>query len=504
LDNLTGDWPRRACDANFPFMEAQRDDTGGGMETQVSTRTSTGTGTGTGAAGGPRVPDAPPLDPGTIIGSYEVVELIAEGGMGRVYLARHQKLGRKVALKVLRRRYSEDKETVGRFFEEARAVNRIQHAHIIEVTDFIEDDVHGSCYVMELLEGETLATHLQNAGPMPAAEVVRISLQVAGALAAAHEQGIIHRDLKPDNIYLTKREGQWDYVKLLDFGIAKLEGVEDRTAMGTPAYMAPEQLQGQLVDARADVYSLGVVLYEMLSGKRPFFGRSAGELLLKHATERPPPLPVKEHNIPRALETLVESCLAKSCHDRPASATAVVDVLESVREPEPAPRVRKSLIAALIVTIGVSFAIGRSSSGPETTPGPTPPTPAPAPAPLPAEVEVRFLSSPPGAEVRRQGATELLGTTPFTLTLPRADASQTFEFALVDRGTLATSASLAASGDIAVSFPDLPKPPVVPSTVTPPKQPPSQPGKPDKKPVNEPVKKPRDGRAVIIDPFAGE
>lgn len=526
---MGADWPPRSYDVNLCVMEPAREETGD-LATQASTRTQTGDS----GSSRPRVPDGPVLPPDTVIGSYRLVHLIAEGGMGRVYLAEHQRLGRKVALKVLRRRYSEDRETVLRFFEEARAVNRIQHEHIIEVTDFIEDDEHGSCYVMELLDGSTLADAIKEKGGFAPADAARLGAEVASALHAAHSMGIVHRDLKPENIYLTRRAGRVDYVKLLDFGIAKLEGSDDASVMGTPAYMAPEQLQGRLVDPRADIYSFGVVLFEMLSTRRPFTGKSAGELLIKHATEEPPPLDTPDRPVPRELARLVFRCLAKARDERPSSAEEVEAVLLELARPPDPPRVRRGLLLALGATLilAATFAVGRASQEPEPR---VAATDAP-PAPLPMEIKLQFGSSPPGAEVRRVGSPVVLGRTPFVAELPSEAGSAAFEFTLRKRGTLITSAAMRANGLVVVTFPDSPQATVLPSSpftalpgghaarlpnsdgtdIAPsPRQPPAaKPAttRPTPKPAprasvaeDPPKPKPertRDGRAVIIDPFA--
>ena len=211
----------------------------------------------------------PPLMPGTVVQSYRITQVIGQGGMGRVYRAVHVKLERPVALKVLHASTARDRGAVGRFFDEARAVNRVRNEHIVEVTDFLEPEGGPVCTVMELLEGETLGAVLAR-GPLAWRDAAVIAHQVARALAATHDAGIVHRDLKPDNVFLTERDGaRW--VKVLDFGVAKLTGHDD-VVVGTPAFMAPEQLQGEHVDGRADVWALGVLLFVMIEGRRPFAG----------------------------------------------------------------------------------------------------------------------------------------------------------------------------------------------------------------------------------------
>lgn len=268
-----------------------------------------------------------PLPAGTVIGNYRICELLGQGGMGRVYVAVHSKLGRKVAIKVLRDELSSNPMTVSRFFDEARAVNRISHPNIVEVTDFIDQP---SAYIMELLYGEDLADRLTRESVPPLATTLSICSQMASALAATHAAGIIHRDLKPDNIFLVDRDGR-EFVKLLDFGVAKLtdpggQGVRVRSTaagqiIGTPEYMAPEQADGQQVDYRADIYSLGIVLYLMVAGELPFRG-TFGELVIQHMKE-PVVLPAKRPEVPaetkRLLDDLLLALLAKQPADRPSS-----------------------------------------------------------------------------------------------------------------------------------------------------------------------------------------
>ena len=217
----------------------------------------------------PDVDETPPLQVGDSLGPYVLESMIGEGTMGRVYQARHQRLGRMVALKVLHPHLIQDKALVARFLQEARLVNQINHPHIVEVHDFIEELFPERVYgVMELLRGKTLAVMLAERAPT-IAEVCAIGKQIADALHAAHRVDVVHRDLKPDNIFLTSREGRPDSVKVLDFGVAKLlQGGDLRVAdtqagvmVGTPRYMAPEQAAGLEVDARTDIYALGTILY---------------------------------------------------------------------------------------------------------------------------------------------------------------------------------------------------------------------------------------------------
>ena len=219
---------------------------------------------------------APELDVGSEVdGRYRIIELIGEGGMGKVYLAEHVEIGKRVALKVLHPSYSRMPDLVERFRREARAASKIGHPNIVDVTDF-GATADGSVYfVMEYLEGVELGSVIEREGALDVARALRITGQICRALSAAHREGIIHRDLKPENIFLITRDGEADVVKVLDFGIAKTteaEAARERRltspgmAMGTPEYMAPEQAAGRPADARTDIYSLGAIMYEMVTG----------------------------------------------------------------------------------------------------------------------------------------------------------------------------------------------------------------------------------------------
>ena len=195
----------------------------------------------------------PPRDSmlGKVLGSYELLDLLGEGGMGRVYLAQHRMIGRRVALKLLRPEYSAKRDAVHRFFQEARAVNAIGHENIVDITDYVELDSGETFFIMELLIGDTLADLLRASDrPIPLHRAMQIALQVCDALIAAHSKSIVHRDLKPDNIFIVDKDDK-DFVKLLDFGVAKLFGdtsnsyeTQVGSVIGTPAYMSPEQASG--------------------------------------------------------------------------------------------------------------------------------------------------------------------------------------------------------------------------------------------------------------------
>jgi serine/threonine protein kinase len=228
---------------------------------------------------------------GQRIGNYQITKLLAEGGMGAVYLAEHPAIGRRVAVKVLLPEVASDAEMVRRFFNEARAAHAIRHPGIVEILDFGTLPDGASYIVMELLEGESLGARLQRVGRLAPENAVDFAAQAAAALGAAHAQGIVHRDLKPDNLFLVadERVPGHELVKVLDFGIAKLSrgpngagSFKTRTGvlMGTPVYMSPEQCLGtKEVDHRSDIYSLGIILFQMLAGAPPFMSEGHGELI---------------------------------------------------------------------------------------------------------------------------------------------------------------------------------------------------------------------------------
>jgi len=263
---------------------------------------------------------------GRTIGNYVVREKIGEGGMGVVYRAEHPHIKRHVAIKVLHPGAHRNPEVVHRFFNEARAATEIRNAHIVEVMDFGELPEGTPYLVMEWLEGESLGSLLRASRKLPVPRAAHILSGIARALKAAHSKGVVHRDLKPDNVFLVRADGEPDLIKVLDFGIAKLlaTGMPARyqtqtgAIIGTPAYMSPEQCRGaKEIDHRTDVYSLGVMGYQMLTGRLPFESEALGELLLKHMTEKPPPPSAIEPSVPEAISSIIASALEKEPDKRP-------------------------------------------------------------------------------------------------------------------------------------------------------------------------------------------
>jgi serine/threonine protein kinase len=275
------------------------------------------------------------IELGETVGNYRITAKLGEGGMGAVYLAEHPVIGRKAALKVIHPRHARNAEVVGRFVNEATAIARIGHEHIVEVTDFGRTSAGDLYFVMEYLEGRTLGALLDAEAPLPPARALAIAAQIADALAASHAHGVVHRDVKPDNVFLVRRGDDRSYVKVLDFGLAKLArgadagpGSRPGIVMGTPHYMSPEQCRGERdVDERADVYALGVVLFQMLTGQVPFPGGASGEILLKQVSMRAPSARALAPTVPLALDAAVARALAKERAERFETMAAFRDAL---------------------------------------------------------------------------------------------------------------------------------------------------------------------------------
>jgi eukaryotic-like serine/threonine-protein kinase len=269
-------------------------------------------------------PAAGPL-PGTRVGEYEIERELGRGGMGAVFAAHHPVIGKRVAIKVLDAYFSRDMALVRRFLDEARAVNKIGHPNIIDVFSFGQLPDGRQYFVMEFLEGETMAEWLAHGRPEPQ-EARRLLLQVCEALEAAHREGIIHRDIKPENLWIARPKHGEAFMKVLDFGIAKLVADEQTvnvtktgTVMGTPQFMSPEQCTGRGVDHRTDIYALGVILFRIFCGKLPFDGQSVAEVMTAQLTQAPPK-PSELAQLSPQLEDLILSCLDKNPANRPASA----------------------------------------------------------------------------------------------------------------------------------------------------------------------------------------
>jgi serine/threonine-protein kinase len=371
---------------------------------------------------------------GTRIGEYVIEERIGSGGMGYVYRAVQPLIGKQVAIKVLRHQLGESPEDLQRLLTEARAVNSIHHRGIIDIFSFGTLPDGRQYIVMELLRGHSLEEELARRGRLPAHEVLALLEEILSTLTAAHGAGVIHRDIKPSNVFLVEQPDGTRYVKLLDFGLAKLlqpyadtPETQSGHMLGTPGYMAPEQIRGRGVTPAVDLYALGVVAFQLLTGQPPFPGTEPYAVVMRQMEEEPPVPSSLEPSVSPALDAFILQLLARKPEHRPASAEAVRQQLGPLRAslsptvtPAPRPRLpaprelaalarrapmlqklaahahrvpRKARVAAGalllgLVALGVGVRAGRSDSAP--------PTPAevaaapPAAAPLP-----RVISTPP-------------------------------------------------------------------------------------------------------------
>src|SRR5689334_4136382 len=292
-------------------------------------------------------------DPDSRVGSvldgrYRVLERLAEGGMGVVYRAERVPVGRPVAVKFLHEVYASDRESRARFERETRVLFKLTHPHCVSVIDFGVDG--GPYLVMDFVSGTTLKDRLEH-GPIPVPEAIAIARQALAGLAHAHNQGIVHRDVKPANIMVSDEIGTGNHVRILDFGLARLRGsaatsvTQSSIVVGTPNYMAPEQSLAEEVDARADVYAMGIVLFEMIAGQRPFNADDTAGILDAHRNQPPPHLyqVAPDLELPVGLDRVVQRALAKDPGKRYQTAVDMANALEAVVEGRRAPQTQAGL-----------------------------------------------------------------------------------------------------------------------------------------------------------------
>jgi eukaryotic-like serine/threonine-protein kinase len=287
-----------------------------------------------------RAPD-PLIGRDLLNGQFQIIRKIGTGGMGAVYEAAQPSVNGKVAVKILHAKLANRKDLVSRFHREAAAMSHLTHPNTVKVLVYGEDEKDGLLYiVMEYLDGKNLNQTVRAEGPLPAERAIPLLVQSCHALQEAHEKGIIHRDLKPENIFVCNHGGMKDYVKVLDFGLAKVTEREMRPGsmiltqegmvFGTPEFMSPEQAQGKTLDARSDIYSLAVILYEVLTGKLPFDAKSPMEYIQLHVQKEPIPLSqrVPGKAFPAALDAVIAKALSKNRDDRYQTAAEFAQALQ--------------------------------------------------------------------------------------------------------------------------------------------------------------------------------
>jgi eukaryotic-like serine/threonine-protein kinase len=292
-----------------------------------------------------------------IDGRYRIGSILGEGGMGIVYRAKHAVIDKKVAVKILRSDFARQKEITDRFLQEARAASSIGNPHIIDISDFGQLPDGSTFFVMEYLDGKPLSTVIEQDGALPADRLIHIALQIADGLAAAHDRGIVHRDLKPENIFLIRRGSDIDFVKILDFGVAKVnQAVDSRitragTLFGTPHYMSPEQAAGTAVDLRADIYALGIIMYELACGHVPFDAEDLMGVLAQHMYKKPPSLRSIADGPPISaeLDAIILKTLSKDAGQRYQTMQALTQDLDKLAAGETPDAVAEMVIRSASV-----------------------------------------------------------------------------------------------------------------------------------------------------------
>ena len=463
---------------------------------------------------------------GKQVGNYQIKAKLGEGGMGAVYLGEHPLIGKRVAVKVLLEELAAKEEIVTRFFNEAKAVNDIGHQNIVDIVDFgkMKSDVGTDIvyFIMEFLDGESLAARARRTG-MAFNETLHCMQQCCSALAASHAKGIVHRDLKPENIYLCTRGSDANFIKILDFGIAKLTGEgstsshKTRTGLviGTPTYMSPEQCEGKgLIDSRSDVYSLGVVMYEMLTGRVPFPGEGFGEILVAHLMKEPERPSTLNPDITPELEAIVMHAIEKDRTKRfqtmdefgsavadvaghfavykptptvsytgampiAASPTGSMPMVATSTQPRPTtlsgsatemgtvPAVKSRTplfagLAALLVAGGAIAVFTTRKPAPVAQPTPVA-QPIVAP-PVDTSVMITISTDPPGAEVLRGGTA--LGAAPVKIQAHKGDPSFSIEVKKAGYMTAKREVETSTSRELSVALAPLTAPAETPIAET--------------------------------------
>jgi len=392
---------------------------------------------------------------GHSVGKYKITRLIGMGGMGAVFEAAHESLNQRVAIKVMHAKLSMDKDAVQRFMNEARTTSLVHHVGLVRVHDFGQL-ADGSAYMMmEFLEGESLRARLGKIEKMAEPDALRVTRQIAAALAAAHDRGVVHRDLKPENVLLVPdpETPSGERAKVLDFGIAKVmepEGGEvlkttTGAILGTPTYMSPEQCRGVgQVTEKSDVYSLGCMLYQMICGRPPFVGGGSGDLIAMHIMEQPKPL----HELMPGVSSDVEALCHKMLEKRPEIRPSMRQVLSSLEQlgqyatasgissvvivPVPggaagrageAAKKRRRIylgagVALLVVVVGASFAVSRRPAPPVAASSGHEQPESSSPKKAPEPIALSVTSQPPGAQVLSLPELRPLGVTPWTTERP--------------------------------------------------------------------------------------
>jgi eukaryotic-like serine/threonine-protein kinase len=444
---------------------------------------------------------------GAKIGNYSIIDTLGEGGMGAVYLAEHPQIGKRVAIKVLHPDHAARPDAAARCFFEARAVNEIRHPNVVDVIDCGTAELPGRSVhylLMEHLEGEPLRALIRR-GPVPAERAMQIAAEVGSALAAAHAKGIIHRDIKPENIFMT-REGEREQIKV---GIAKLiEGTgfdgrmsltQSGVTLGTPQYMAPEQLDGEDIDGRVDVYALGIVLYEMLTGAAPFAEETTARGVWRRMNELPPLTDEQRAGLPKGLEDLLMRTLDPDRMRRPDMADLVrglqdptvelparggdphtVRVPKRPATPLPFARTQASVAtvedspaasrrgaaasrrwlgvvagagAIAIVVVLVIVLRGGNEATPTVTPTPVAPRPSPEPATI---VTMKITTTPSGADVYIDDEAAPRGTSPLDLRLEKRSGSHTLRIVRPGYAELRRSVDTLIDDQLALSLVAIP------------------------------------------------